>query len=138
MGTPATVVFSTNLSQPAILAGIRSGGVFIDLEGASPGRLLDMRASTKAGVTAVMGETLLRPKGKMVVDAHVRVAGAAGCIASLIVGGSRLPTASAAITKADQIRDFPVPLVAATRWFRVDVRNKAGRRVMIGNPIFVR
>jgi hypothetical protein len=138
VGTPATVVFSTNLSQPAILAGIRSGRVFIDLEGASPARLLDMWASTKAGVTAVMGETLHRFGGKMVVDAHVRVAGASGCTASLIVGGSRLPAASRTITKADEILDLHVPLAAATRWFRVDVRDSAGRRVMIGNPIFVR
>jgi hypothetical protein len=74
----------------------------------------------------------------MVVDAHVRVAGASGCTASLIVGGRRLPAASRTITKTDEILDLHVPLAAATRWFRVDVRDSAGRRVMIGNPIFVR
>jgi hypothetical protein len=138
VGTPATVVFSANLSQPAILAGIRSGRVFVDLEGSHPGRLLDMQASTENGTTALMGQTLQRPKTHVPIVVRVQVAGAGGCVAGLIIGGSRLPPVSADIGGPNASLTFRVPTTVETKWIRADVRNRDGRRVMIGNPIFLR
>src|ERR1700751_5683790 len=44
VGTPTTVVHANELSMPAILAGIRAGHVFIDVQGTRD-RMLDLTAS---------------------------------------------------------------------------------------------
>ncbi|MGC1302808.1 MAG: CehA/McbA family metallohydrolase, partial [Caulobacteraceae bacterium] len=62
VGTPTTVVYAEALSQPAILAGIRSGRVFVDVEGAHPGRVLDLTARSGAA-QAVMGGALAVARG---------------------------------------------------------------------------
>jgi len=133
VGYPTTVVHAEALSQPAILQGIRSGRVFIDLEGAHPGRVLDLGARS-GQATAVMGGTLARSTGG--IQAQVRVAGAQGDRVELIVDGQVRPLlADPVLHRADQTLDFVVP--DGARWFRADVRRADGRRVLIGNPIFV-
>jgi hypothetical protein len=64
VGSPTTVVYASELSTPAILAGIRAGHVFLDLTG-SRGRLLEVTASDAAG-TAQMGDLLAAAKGSQV------------------------------------------------------------------------
>ncbi len=49
VGSPTTVVFATELSTPAILAGIRTGHVFIDLAGTHD-RLLEETASLRGKI----------------------------------------------------------------------------------------
>jgi len=133
VGYPATVVHAEALSQPAILQGIRSGRVFIDLEGAHPGRILDLSARS-GQATAVMGGTLVRSAAG--IQAQVRVAGAMGARVELVVDGQVRPLlADPRLHAADQTLDFVVP--DGARWFRADVRRADGTRILIGNPIYV-
>jgi hypothetical protein len=53
VGTPTTVVYARDLSQIAILDGVRSGRVFVDLAG-RPGTSVDLSASAGTSM-AVMG-----------------------------------------------------------------------------------
>ncbi|TCM04767.1 CehA/McbA family metallohydrolase [Sphingomonas sp. PP-CC-3G-468] len=137
VGTPATVVYATDLSQAAILAGVRSGRVFIDLEGAHPGRVLDLMASTSPQAVAVMGGTLRRRRGQA-IRGTVRVAGADGDVVDLIVDGRRRILDHNGIVEGTDARvRFVIPAGDKIRWLRADVRMSNGRRIVIGNPIYV-
>jgi hypothetical protein len=57
VGIPTTVVFAQDLSVPAILDGIRSGHVFIDLTG-SHNRMLEMTATAPEQKSVMMGDIL--------------------------------------------------------------------------------
>ncbi len=136
VGTPTTVVYADALSQPAILQGIRSGRVFVDIEGAHLGRILDVSAEA-GGAKAVMGSTLKSSAGQL-VTAHVHVAGAQGDHVDLIVDGQVLKLRDDPIVHTqDQTLDFTLPSGVDVHWFRADVRAPDGRRVLIGNPIYV-
>ncbi|NBU67845.1 MAG: hypothetical protein EBS52_11485, partial [Betaproteobacteria bacterium] len=56
IGRPATVVFATELSAPAIMTGLRSGRAFVDLDGVK-GRILDLRLNGPSGAVT-MGSSL--------------------------------------------------------------------------------
>ncbi|OYY64293.1 CehA/McbA family metallohydrolase [Sphingomonas sp. 28-62-11] len=64
IGRPTTVVRAEGLNQAAILAGIRSGRVFVDMEG-RPGSMLDLRVAG-GGSEAVMG-------GRLIAAPNVRI-----------------------------------------------------------------
>ncbi|OYX31476.1 MAG: hypothetical protein B7Y99_10095 [Caulobacterales bacterium 32-69-10] len=136
VGMPATVVYADALSQPAILQGVRSGRMFVDLEGARPGRVLDLSAAAGEAEVA-MGGVLKRTPGQP-IQARLRVAGAEGDHIEVIVDGRRRPVlADPVLHGADQTLAFGLPADSVARWFRIDVRAPDGRRVLIGNPIYV-
>jgi len=72
IGRPTTVVMAQDLTQPAILAGIRSGRMFIDL-GAGAGNLLDFCVKAAAG-EACMGGKLALSAGIMRIETMVNIA----------------------------------------------------------------
>ncbi len=137
VGTPATVVYATDLSQAAILAGVRSGRVFIDLEGAHPGRILDLAASVAPNAITVMGGTLVRQNGRA-IHGTVHVAGAAGDVVDLIVDAVHhtLPD-QGRIAGTDATLAFTIDAGRTVHWLRADIRSADGHRVLIGNPIYV-
>ncbi|MEG3083755.1 CehA/McbA family metallohydrolase [Sphingomonas sp. PB2P12] len=137
VGTPATVVYASNLSQAGILAGLRSGRMFVDLEGAHPGRVLDLTARAGAHADTAMGGTLRRDPGQP-IHGTVRVAGADGDVIDLIADGRHLfGGRQGAVTGTDAKVPFVIPAGDKVRWLRADVRTPDGRRVLIGNPIYV-
>ncbi|WP_230631695.1 CehA/McbA family metallohydrolase [Sphingomonas sp. Leaf37] len=131
IGSLATVIHADDLSQGAILKGLRTGRVFVDLD-EGRGRMLDLTAR-RGGDVAAMGGTLPRRTGRIAAVAHVE--GVTGGQVSLVVDGRRRRSAPIATATAD------VALVlahSARRWFRVDVLRPDGRLWLIGNPIYVR
>lgn len=113
VGTPTTVVWAANLSQDAILDGIRQGRTFVDVQGTRD-RLLDVRADGTA--------------------LSVRVAKAAG--GRLMFAGS----AAAGLSDAgplgeDTSRTFD--LAGRKGWLRVDVRGPDGKLWLLGNPVYL-
>ncbi len=113
VGTPTTVVWAENLSQDAILDGIRQGRTFVDVQGTRD-RLLDVRADGTA--------------------LSVRVAKAAG--GRLMFAGS----AAAGLSDAgplgeDTSRTFD--LAGRKGWLRVDVRGPDGKLWLLGNPVYL-
>jgi hypothetical protein len=135
IGSPTTVVYATELSTPAILAGIRAGHAFIDLAGTRD-RLLEVTA--RAGDKAVhMGDFLTAPEGETVnFDMHVTAA--TGGTARWIEDGQEVALKTgAAVLSTDQ--SFPLAWVSDGRrhWFRAEVVNDDGKRWLLGNPVYV-
>lgn len=134
LGSPTTVVYMPELSVKGLLAGLRSGRVFIDVDMRRE-RLLDLRG--EAGqARAVMGGSLPLAKGAtgaFFVTAH----GVPGGQIEVIQDGVLAP-ALARPVPADGEASFAFTGDGARHWLRVQVRDVMGRLVLIGNPIYIR
>jgi hypothetical protein len=135
IGSPTTVVQSSNLSVPAILDGIRAGHVFIDLSG-SLDRFLEVEASDPQG-SAGMGDVLRAPQNEEVRLA-IRIEHCnADRVSVLLDGQKALPVtpeilhsqseSSSAIWRSDGKR----------HWLVVEVRDQTGALYLLGNPIYL-
>ncbi len=101
VGRPATIVYADGLSAPAILAGIRRGRVFVDLD-ATPGSLLDLQLA--AGNDMVpMGSRLAA--GKRPVSALVRVSAPVGSRLEILDGDMVVAT-----VLLDNRADYVLPI----------------------------
>lgn len=136
IGSLATVVRADDLSQGAILRGLKAGRVFVDLD-EGRGRVLDI-AARRGRAQAVMGGTLPAVRGR--IDGMVHVAGAEGGSIDLVVDGRRIAIGRDRAVLGPGAADIAFTLPAGTvrRWFRADVRHADGRLWMIGNPIYIR
>ncbi len=135
VGSPTTVVYAENLSTPAILAGIRSGRVFIDLAGSS-NRMLEFTAACN-GREAHMGGLLQASKGSQVLF-DVQTAADAGGRAELVEDGKPIHstvlaggTGASASLHASWISD------GRRHWFLVQVVGADGKLWLLGNPVYV-
>lgn len=132
IGSLATVVRADDLSQGAVLRGLKSGRVFVDLS-EGRGRVLDLSARLGGG-RADMGGILPRTHGTIHARAHVE--GVAGGSIDLVADGRRI--AGGPVDRPVQDMSFDLSAAAVRRWFRADVRHPDGRLWLIGNPIYVR
>lgn len=139
VGSPTTVVYARELSQPALLEAIRAGHVFIDIEG-STHRALELHAQAGAGqarVEAMMGGALAAPAGAA-VEFSVRVAGAQGGRIDIIMDGAATPLlAQRGIDADDARRAFSWTSDGKPHWLRADVRDAAGKLILLGNPVYL-
>ena len=140
VGTPTTWVWATELSERAILDGIRAGHVFIALDPRRP--RLEMTAEA-AGQTAMMGDELCLPAGSEVAF-RCRVRGAAGNLLRVVTDGEVrempvdaddfvhewvfLATGGRSYVRAEVIEPPEVPL---------DEEPAALMLLALGNPIYV-
>ena len=136
IGRPTTVVEAANLSETAILAAIRAGRVFIDLDG--PGRrVLDLEAKA-ADRSANMGGTLVAGAGEA-VSLFILVRGVdAGRLEVVEDGKVVAGPVDAVVTAGDIVRPFALTADGKRHWVRINVRDAAGRLMLIGNPIYLR
>lgn len=134
VGYPTTVVHAAELSQPAILAAIRAGHVFVDIAG-SRDRRLEV-AATSADKTAEMGDALAAPAGAP-VRVSVHVSHAAGGSLSVAGNGPKPKLADASLAGDDETRSFEVSGDGQRHWLRVDVRGPDGKLWLLGNPIYL-
>ncbi|WP_304165884.1 CehA/McbA family metallohydrolase [Phenylobacterium aquaticum] len=138
IGVPTTVVHAQALDQTSILAAIRAGHVFIDVEG-SRDRLLEVEA-TAGAARAEMGDVLAVGAGPPArIGVHVvgvpggrLVASGDGAALIQAVGGDR------PLDGPDTRRDFILAADGAVHWLRFDVRDAAGKLLLLGNPIYLR
>ena len=133
VGSPTTVVFASELSVNAILRGIRSGRVFVDLT-ASRDRLLDF-AAQNATATAVMGETLHAISGEALTFPRM-CSGARGRCSKYRLTAKRTHP-PAAITSSDQTLTANWRSDGKRHWLRADVISESGRLQLLGNPIYI-
>ena len=134
VGYPTTVVHASELSQPAVLAAIRAGHVFVDATG-SRDRSLEVSAIS-GGRTAEMGDGLAAPSGAP-VRVTIHVAHAAGGSLSLAGDGPKPKLADATLGGEDETRTFEVAGDGRRHWLRVDVRGPDGKLWLLGNPIYL-
>jgi hypothetical protein len=135
IGSPTTVVYAPQLSQLAVLDGIRAGHVFVDIEG-SGGRVLELNAQA-GGAQAMMGDALAAPAGT-VVQFRVRVAQAAGSTIALVMDGAAAELlAQPAVGGDDEAKSFSWTSDGQRHWLRADVRDASGKLLLLGNPVYL-
>lgn len=136
IGSLATVVRADDLSQGAVLRGLKAGRVFVDLD-EGRGRVLDLSAR-RGAAQAVMGGTL--PAGRDPITGSVHVEGVEGGTVDLVVDGRhvRPDTKAGPLGRGAADIAFTLPPGSVRHWFRADVRRADGRLWLIGNPIYVR
>jgi hypothetical protein len=128
IGTPATVVWTSELSQQGILAGVRSGRVFIDLTN-TPGRSMDVDISTP-DATGHMGSTIRLSPGQS-ANVVVKLNGVDRPGISTYSSGVKLEAFDGGARYEAMLEG------GATRgWLRFDV-SSAGKPALIGNPVFL-
>src|SRR6185437_8995183 len=88
IGSPTTVVYANDLSVPSILAGMRSGRVFVDLTG-SKDRLLDF-AARASSTEVLMGGTTQARSGEL-LELSVHVFACSGSKLRMVVDGKDDP-----------------------------------------------
>lgn len=132
VGNPTTVIYATELSTPAILAGIRAGHVFVDAT-ASSNRLLTMTGET-AQATAQMGDSL-EAAGKTSIDFEVHETGADKGKISLVEDGRVLAVTATSNKTGTLLTHWTSD--GRRHWFRPEVDGPDGKLWMIGNPIYI-
>jgi hypothetical protein len=135
VGIPTTVVYAANLSQAAILEGIRSGRVFIDVHGTRD-RQLDFNARHDGGTTPMGGGFALATGAS--ASFTIDVANAAGGRVEVLVDGE--PAAllrDTRIGQAAQHYRFDWRGDGGRHWLSANVYGADGRLQLLGNPIYV-
>jgi hypothetical protein len=132
IGVPITVVHARELSAEGIIAGIRSGNVFVDTAGTRD-RMLEFTAR-HANKQVAMGESL-QLNGRRNVSFDVRVAQIAGGTIEIVRDGA--VTRRAPITDATHSLTFEETFDRKRHWVRVNVRDEQGKLALIGNPIYL-
>jgi len=135
IGSPTTVVFATELSTPAILAGIRAGHVFIDLAGTRD-RVLEETAQVRDHVFHA-GDTLEASNGEHLAFSLRVVASVGGKIRWQEDGEDIAGAASGEVSSADQTFPWLWASDGHRHWFRAEVVGTDGKIWLLGNPIYV-
>ena len=135
IGSPTTVVYATELSTPAILAGIRAGHAFIDLAGTRD-RLLEVTA--RAGDKVAHAGDLLAAPEDQAVNFDLRVTAAAGGTVRWLEDGHAVALrTSADVTSKDQSFSFAWVSDGRRHWFRAEVMSAGGKLWLLGNPVYI-
>ena len=132
VGRPTTVVYASELSTPAILAGIRAGHVFIDLTG-SADRVLEL-AATMGSLTAHMGDALWAPSGQQVTF-DIKATGVTEGRIELLEDGK--PVQSAGNSSADKSLKVAWTSDGKRHWFRVNILDADNKLWLLSNPIYM-
>jgi predicted metal-dependent phosphoesterase TrpH len=132
IGVPTTVVYASELSIDAIMAGIRAGNVFVDTAG-SRDRKLELSA-TYEQATVTMGGQLSVP-AKQSVTFTARIEQMNGGIVEIIRDGK--VTRRTGIPAAKHTWSFEEGSDGQHHWIRIDVRDAEGKLALLGNPIYL-
>jgi hypothetical protein len=135
IGTPTTVIYADSLSQAGIVAGIRRGRVFIDVQG-TRNRALDLTASADQQ-TAHMGDLLQVSKGAR-VRFEGTVNGVEGGEIQVILDGHTVPLLRDSHIEAPaKSFGFTWRADGKRHWLRIDVRDSDSHLALLGNPIYL-
>lgn len=131
VGAPATVIHAEELSEAALLAGIRSGQVYVRTRGPE-GPVMDMTASTGDQTVAMGG--VLRLTQKQDVRLDFRLERAAGQQIEVVRNGQVV--ASLRVATSASTLSYAIP-VEVGQWVHVRLRDLEGVTAFT-NPIYAR
>jgi hypothetical protein len=136
VGRPTTVIAATELSQPALLEGIRLGRVFVDVEGTRD-RTIDLTARSPSG-SAVMGGVLAVREGET-VEMTVTVSNLPDANVRLIrSGGAPIPPDGLPAQSQGRLRwSYSLVGDGGVGWVRAEGVDGTGRLVLLSNPIYL-
>ena len=135
IGSPTTVVYATELSEPAILDGIRAGHVFIDVAGTHD-RILEVSA-VDGSETAHAGDTLSAARGENIDFEAQLTAAASGTVHWIEDGEEITPSSSGKMSAADQRFALSWVSDGLRHWFRAQATGPDGKLWLLGNPIYL-
>jgi hypothetical protein len=131
VGIPTTLVYARELSQPAILEGIKAGHVFVQVTGPD-GPPLFLTAGS-----AMMGDAIVAVAGKR-VSFGISTQPVSGATVRIFVDGVAVesvpklkPGAAESIGVYDWLSD------GARHWIRAELVDSKGETVTLTNPIYV-
>lgn len=134
IGLPTTVVYAAELSERAVLDGVRAGHVFVDVQG-SRNRLLTLEA--RAGDRSVqMGDMLPAPLGAP-LHISLHVTGSRAARLALLEQGHSTPVEEELLASDDETFSFDLISDGQRRWLRAEVRAADGMPLLIGNPVYL-
>jgi hypothetical protein len=128
VGNPTTVVYARELSEPAILEGIKAGHVFVQLRGPE-GPALYLSSGQ-----AIMGDNIHVADGTA-VEFQLRATDCSGGMAAVILDGR--PAKTYAIDGNDRTGTVSLTLGGGRHWVRATLQDAAGSLVALTNPIYV-
>ena len=136
VGMPTTIVEAAELSETAIMDGIFRGRVAVDLDGARD-RSLDFIARV-GDASACMGDEIAAAAGDAVAF-EVQVRGVeAGELEVIADGVVTDGPSDSTLNKGRADPTFTLTADGADHWIRLNVRDGAGRLILISNPIYLR
>lgn len=135
VGIPATVIHAEALSVPALLAGLRAGNVFVDVQGTRE-RVLELTASD-GRARASMGGELAAPAGGRIDFEVLATASAGGRVEAILDGRPLAVGNDLSLTEPRQRLRFSWTADGRRHWLRVNVRGPDGRLWLLGNPIYL-
>lgn len=126
LGSPTTLVRADELSEAALIAGVRAGRTIVQLRGPD-----DPRIEFRLGDADIGDEVTGVERARLAV----RVEGGAGMFVQLWRDGAKLATAE--VTSADFRHTFEdVPGAAAHR-YRIELLSDANQRIVVTGHIYV-
>lgn len=134
LGFPTTVVYASELSEGALLDGIRAGHVFLKTRGPKGPNITFTAAA--GGQSAIMGDNLRTGAGEQ-ISFSVQVAGALNGKVEVIRDGSLaslLPNDK--LNSPDETVHFTVSSDGGRHWYRINVRSAEGALLALTNPIY--
>jgi hypothetical protein len=132
IGTPATVVYARELSEPAVLDGIRAGRVYVRTRGPGGPALSLVGATDEAH--APMGGTLKVANAGTSVRLTMRAVGAAAQRAEIVRDGEVVATL--AVVTADEELSYTLTMTPG-QWVHVRLRDAEGITAFT-NPVYAR
>lgn len=135
VGTPTTVIQAEALSVPGLLAGLRAGSVFVDVQGTRD-RALELTAIGD-GTRASMGEVLDAPAGRRIDFEVATIASAGGRVEVILDGRPYSPPADLRVKRPRQLLRFTWSADGRRHWLRVNVRGPDGSLWLLGNPVYL-
>ena len=135
IGTPTTVIYMKELSVQGLIDGMRSGRVFIDLEG-NKAHFLDLCVADKENRTAYMGGTLkVVPSDTINLTANVK--GVSGGELEFIIDGKPNSALNRGLLSNDEKIQVTWKTDANRHSIYIKVRDKDKKLVLVGNPIYI-
>ena len=135
IGTPTTVIHMKELSVRGLIDGMRSGRVFIDVEGTKD-RFLDLSASGKEGREGYMGGTLKAgPSEPINLTAYIK--GVSGGKVEFIIDGKLNPGLDRKLLSNDEKIQVKWEPDDKRHSIYIKVRDKDEKLVLVGNPIYI-
>jgi hypothetical protein len=135
IGIPTTVIYMKELSVQGLIDGIRSGRVFIDLEG-NKGHFLDLSATDKKNRDEYMGGTLkVEPLDTINLTASVK--GVSGGKIEFIIDGKVNSNLNREILSDDEKVQVKWETDNNRHSIYIKVRDKDEKLVLVGNPIYI-
>jgi hypothetical protein len=135
IGTPTTVIYMKELSVAGLLDGIRSGRVYIDIEG-NKDRFLDLAVADGVNSEVYMGGVLkVKPSATVSLTADVR--GVPGGKIEFIIDGKLDPELTQAVLSGDEKIQVVWKSDGNKHFIYTKVRDKDQKLVLVGNPVYV-